>query len=150
MPEQDLIAEAITEAFGERCPDVAEGCPCCDAWKQYDDLIAERDRCHDRLEIDHHWVLGHDEELIRQSIPIEDRPDEVDGISARDATIEILEDQLSTCQSMLRSDFVPVGTGVFRNGEMIGFVELGTYEYRIPEDTDERHTVFARLGQETA
>lgn len=36
----DFIAEAITEAFGKRCPDYAEGCPCCDAWKQYDDLRA--------------------------------------------------------------------------------------------------------------
>ncbi|AMX93661.1 MULTISPECIES: hypothetical protein [Mesorhizobium] len=36
----DFIAEAITEAFGERCPDYAEGCAACDAWKQYDDLRA--------------------------------------------------------------------------------------------------------------
>lgn len=36
--EIDFIAEAITAQFGERCPDYAEGCPCCDAWKQYDNL----------------------------------------------------------------------------------------------------------------
>lgn len=35
IPE-DYLADAITEAFGERCPDFAEGCPCCDAWAQYD------------------------------------------------------------------------------------------------------------------
>lgn len=34
---EDLIAEAITEAFGERCPDYGEHCPCCQAWKQYDE-----------------------------------------------------------------------------------------------------------------
>lgn len=34
----DYIAEAITEAFGERCPDFAEGCACCEAWQQYDML----------------------------------------------------------------------------------------------------------------
>ena len=34
----DLIAEAISEAFGERCPEVVQGCPCCDAWAQYDAL----------------------------------------------------------------------------------------------------------------
>lgn len=36
----DLIEEAIVEAFGERCSDYAPGCPCCDVWKQYDDLRA--------------------------------------------------------------------------------------------------------------
>ncbi len=35
----DYIAKAITEAFGERCPEYAEGCPCCDAWKQRDDEL---------------------------------------------------------------------------------------------------------------
>lgn len=36
----DYIAEAITEAYGERCPDFAEGCACCEAWRQYDALIS--------------------------------------------------------------------------------------------------------------
>ncbi len=34
----DYIAEAITEAFGERCPEFAAGCHCCEAWKQYDEV----------------------------------------------------------------------------------------------------------------
>jgi hypothetical protein len=34
----DYIAEAITEAWGERCPDFGPDCPCCRAWKQYDDI----------------------------------------------------------------------------------------------------------------
>jgi hypothetical protein len=41
---KDLIADAITQAFGERCPDHEPGCFCCEAWKQYDDLKAERER----------------------------------------------------------------------------------------------------------
>lgn len=36
----DYIAEAITEAFGERCPEYAEGCHTCEVWKQYDGLMA--------------------------------------------------------------------------------------------------------------
>ena len=36
--DPNLLAEAITEAFGERCPDFAEGCYCCEAWRLYDDL----------------------------------------------------------------------------------------------------------------
>lgn len=39
----DYIAEAITEAFGERCLDFAEGCACCEAWKQYDELSRLRE-----------------------------------------------------------------------------------------------------------
>lgn len=34
----DLIAESITEAFGERCSDFNPDCWCCRAWKQYDDI----------------------------------------------------------------------------------------------------------------
>lgn len=38
--DDDLIAEAITTVFGNRCSDYAEYCPCCAAWKQYDELRA--------------------------------------------------------------------------------------------------------------
>lgn len=34
----DLIAECITEQYGERCPDFEPGCYCCQAWAQYDAL----------------------------------------------------------------------------------------------------------------
>lgn len=32
----DLVAEAITEAFGERCPDFEPECHCCKAWAEFD------------------------------------------------------------------------------------------------------------------
>ncbi|MDR7032389.1 dATP/dGTP pyrophosphohydrolase domain-containing protein [Mesorhizobium sp. BE184] len=35
-----LIEEAIVEAFGERCPETAEGCACCEVWAEYDSLTA--------------------------------------------------------------------------------------------------------------
>ena len=35
-----LIVEAITEYYGERCPDVAIGCPCCEAWIEFDNLTS--------------------------------------------------------------------------------------------------------------
>jgi hypothetical protein len=38
---EDLIAEAIKEWFGERCPEDQPGCACCDAWHQYDELRAK-------------------------------------------------------------------------------------------------------------
>lgn len=41
MTERNFIAEAITDYFGPRCPDTEPGCPCCDAWAQYDGLRGE-------------------------------------------------------------------------------------------------------------
>lgn len=32
----NTIEEAIIGYWGERCPDVTPGCPCCDAWIEYD------------------------------------------------------------------------------------------------------------------
>lgn len=40
MPEP--IEEAITEQFGERCPDFDADCICCQVWSQYDDLVEQR------------------------------------------------------------------------------------------------------------
>lgn len=34
----NLIEEAITEHWGERCPKYIWGCIVCEAWKQYDNL----------------------------------------------------------------------------------------------------------------
>ena len=46
---RDQVAEAITEHWGERCPDFEPTCWCCKAWAQYDALraapAAERERC---------------------------------------------------------------------------------------------------------
>lgn len=79
------------------------------AWDSYDDgasevirgLVArieelEREvaRCHERLEIDHYWKIGDndDQDLERVEIPTAERADFPDGISARDATIALLEE----------------------------------------------------------
>ena len=37
----NLIKEAITGYWGERCPDHIEGCPVCAAWKEYDNMHEE-------------------------------------------------------------------------------------------------------------
>lgn len=38
MTQIDFIAEAITDALGERCSEYGENCPTCEAWKEYDRL----------------------------------------------------------------------------------------------------------------
>jgi hypothetical protein len=40
MSGQSLIVEAITDYLGERCPEYAEGCFCCEAWAEFDRLTA--------------------------------------------------------------------------------------------------------------
>lgn len=55
--------------------------------------LAEVDRCHDRLEIDHCYVMKGDErDLVREEIPYEQRTSWPDGIAARDATIKLIEE----------------------------------------------------------
>ena len=42
MDRAELIEEALTEWYGPRCPDFADGCPCCLAWAEYDWLLSEK------------------------------------------------------------------------------------------------------------
>jgi|APGre2960657404_1045060.scaffolds.fasta_scaffold252348_1 hypothetical protein len=39
----NLVEEAITGHWGERCPEHEAGCPVCDAWRQYDILMAGKE-----------------------------------------------------------------------------------------------------------
>ena len=34
----NLVEEALTEHWGPKCSDYEEGCPVCDAWRQYENL----------------------------------------------------------------------------------------------------------------
>lgn len=38
MVERSLVAEAVAEHWGERCPDFEPGCPCCRAWAEFDQI----------------------------------------------------------------------------------------------------------------
>jgi hypothetical protein len=38
----NAIHEAVEFYWGERCPDYEEGCPTCEAWKQYDKLFKDK------------------------------------------------------------------------------------------------------------
>jgi hypothetical protein len=39
-PDNNPVHEAIQFYWGERCPEHEDGCPVCEAWRQYDALIA--------------------------------------------------------------------------------------------------------------
>ena len=38
-PDNNPVHEAVQFYWGERCPEHEDGCPTCEAWKQYDQLI---------------------------------------------------------------------------------------------------------------
>jgi hypothetical protein len=40
-PNDNPVHEALLFYWGDRCPDYEEGCPVCEAWKQYDSMIGE-------------------------------------------------------------------------------------------------------------
>lgn len=42
------IEEAITAHWGPRCSEPYDGCPCCDAWKEYDALIRRAEQAERR------------------------------------------------------------------------------------------------------
>ncbi|MER9471021.1 hypothetical protein [Mesorhizobium sp. M0520] len=62
-------------------------------------LEAERDRCHARLEIDHHFVMVGENQLERREIPVEQRADEPDGIEARDCTIALQDSRIASLEA---------------------------------------------------
>ncbi len=35
----NLVEQAITEHWGEKCDSYERGCPVCDAWREYEDLV---------------------------------------------------------------------------------------------------------------
>jgi len=35
----NLIEQAMTAHWGEKCDDYEEGCPVCDAWREYENLV---------------------------------------------------------------------------------------------------------------
>jgi hypothetical protein len=62
---------------------------------------AEIARCHKRLEIDVYGKFDDQGELVAVPIPMEERTRFPDGISCRDETIKILEEQLADLRAQL-------------------------------------------------
>lgn len=54
--ERSLVAEAVAEHWGERCPDFESGCPCCRAWAEFDQIERLRGGLLDCMQeaADHH------------------------------------------------------------------------------------------------
>jgi hypothetical protein len=46
------IELAMTDYWGERCPDYQNGCSCCESWKEYDRLILKKNVCKQKQSIE--------------------------------------------------------------------------------------------------
>lgn len=44
----NCIEQAMTDYWGERCDDIEQGCPVCDAWGEYDALL-NHERTHAKV-----------------------------------------------------------------------------------------------------
>jgi len=40
-PDNNPVHEAVLFYWGERCPEHEDGCPVCEAWAQYDNMIGD-------------------------------------------------------------------------------------------------------------
>lgn len=60
----------------------------------------EIDRCHARLEIDHVFVAAGDD-FKRREVPMPERANMPDGITARDETIKLLDEQVASSQARI-------------------------------------------------
>ena len=40
-PDNNPVHEAVQFYWGERCPEHEDGCPVCEAWSQYDDMVGD-------------------------------------------------------------------------------------------------------------
>lgn len=40
-PDNNPVHEAVQFYWGKRCPEHEDGCPTCEAWRQYDNLMVD-------------------------------------------------------------------------------------------------------------
>jgi hypothetical protein len=65
------------------------------------ELRAEVERCHARLEIDHAFTAGPDDQLVQHEIPMAERASMPDGIECRDDTIRLQDEQITRLRALL-------------------------------------------------
>ncbi|SCB30539.1 hypothetical protein [Rhizobium lusitanum] len=72
----DLIIEAITSQWGDRCDDFEPSCACCRVWRAFDHLLGERDRCaaiadrYGKFDPDTTYGLGYQTTALNIGAPI--------------------------------------------------------------------------------
>ena len=63
----NLVEEAMTAHWGEKCDDYEEGCPVCDAWREYENLVTYGETLNKVAHVDNNMFI---EELMRQPVDV--------------------------------------------------------------------------------
>lgn len=128
----------------ERGATLHSACLCCEhAAAEIERLTARVHQLEDRLEITHAWqCTADDTELKRIEIPPEERDSFPDGITCRDATIKLLEEQSERQAARIRKleralkPFAEIpSVPLFPEGGL----EMATYFWTVIGTPDRRH-----------
>jgi hypothetical protein len=60
----NLVEQAITEHWGEKCDSYEQGCPVCDAWREYENLATYGETL---TKVDNNMLI---EELMRKPVDV--------------------------------------------------------------------------------
>ena len=63
----NLVEQAIEGYWGERCDGYEQGCPVCDAWREYDNLITDNQVLNKMAHVSNNMFI---EELMRQPVDV--------------------------------------------------------------------------------
>lgn len=63
----NLVEQAIAGHWGERCKTHQDGCPVCDAWREYENLVTYGETLHKVAKVDNNVFI---EELMRQPVDV--------------------------------------------------------------------------------
>lgn len=63
----NLIEQAIKGHWGERCTEHQDGCPVCDAWREYENLVTYGETLNKVAKVDNNMFI---EELMRQPVDV--------------------------------------------------------------------------------
>lgn len=63
----NLVEQAITGHWGEKCDDYEEGCPVCDAWREYENLVTYGETLNKVAKVDNNMFI---EELMRKPVDV--------------------------------------------------------------------------------
>lgn len=63
----NLVEQAMTAHWGEKCDDYEEGCPVCDAWREYENLVTYGETLNKVAKVDNNMFI---EELMRQPVDV--------------------------------------------------------------------------------
>ena len=63
----NLVEQAMTAHWGEKCDEYEQGCPVCDAWREYDNLVTDNQVLNQMAHVNNNMFI---EELMRKPVDV--------------------------------------------------------------------------------